>query len=106
MSVCLLWVTQQPCWWGIQPNTKVATLVFGFCHRFGLSSKILDYDMSSDGLLPNLLAFNVGVEVGQLVGLTAILIIMGFWRRTHSFLRYAFAAMPFGRKNWRQRSTR
>jgi hypothetical protein len=79
-------------WWGIQPNTKVATLVFGFCHGFGLSSKILDYDISSDGLLPNLIAFNVGVEVGQLLALTAILIMMGFWRRTNSFLRHAFAA--------------
>jgi hypothetical protein len=79
-------------WLGIQPNTKVATLVFGFCHGFGLSSKILDYDVSSDGLLPNLIAFNVGVEVGQLLALTAILIIMGFWRRTNSFLRHAFVA--------------
>jgi hypothetical protein len=79
-------------WWGIQPNTKVATLVFGFCHGFGLSSKILDYDISPDGLLPNLIAFNVGVEVGQLLALTAILIIMGFWRRTPSFIRYAFVA--------------
>lgn len=79
-------------WLGIQPNTKVATLVFGFCHGFGLSSKILDYDVSSDGLLPNLIAFNVGVEVGQLLALTAILIIMGFWRRTNSFLRHAFIA--------------
>jgi len=79
-------------WLGYQPNTKVATLVFGFCHGFGLSSKILDYNISPDGLLPNLLAFNVGVEVGQLLALAVILIAMGFWRRSPSFLRHAYTA--------------
>ncbi len=54
-------------WFGFQPNTKVATLVFGLFHGFGLSSKIIEYDISSDGLVPNLLAFNVGVEIGQLL---------------------------------------
>ena len=79
-------------WFSWQPNTKAATLLFGFCHGFGLSSKILDYEISSNGLLPNLLAFNVGVEVGQLLALGAILIAMGYWRRTPSFLKYAYTA--------------
>jgi HupE / UreJ protein len=79
-------------WFGFQPDTKAATLIFGFCHGFGLSSKILDYEISPDGLLPNLLAFNVGVEIGQLLALGAILIIMGFWRRTPSFLKHAYTA--------------
>lgn len=77
---------------GFQPDTKAATLIFGFFHGFGLSSKILDYEISPDGLLPNLLAFNVGVEVGQLLALGAILIVMGFWRKTPSFLKHAYAA--------------
>ena len=79
-------------WFGVQPNTKAATLIFGFFHGFGLSSKILNYEISPDGLLPNLLAFNVGVEVGQLLALGAILIVMGFWRRTPSFLKHAYTA--------------
>lgn len=79
-------------WFGVQPNTKVATLVFGFFHGFGLSTKILEYDISPDGLLPNLLAFNVGVEIGQLLALSSILILMGFWRRTESFWRHAYTA--------------
>ena len=79
-------------WFGFQPNTKVATLVFGLFHGFGLSSKIIEYDISSDGLVPNLLAFNVGVEIGQLLALSAILIVMGFWRRTTGFLRHAYTA--------------
>ena len=67
-------------WFGFQPNTKAATLIFGFFHGFGLSTKIIEYDISPDGLIPNLLAFNVGVEIGQLVALAMILILMSFWR--------------------------
>lgn len=78
-------------WFGLQPNTKLATLLFGFCHGFGLSSKIIDYDISPDGLLPNLLAFNVGVEIGQLIALGTILIVMGFWRQHSSFFRQAYS---------------
>lgn len=79
-------------WFGFQPNTKAATLVFGLFHGFGLSTKIIEYNISPDGLVPNLLAFNVGVEIGQLVALSIILIGMGFWRRTPSFLRHAYTA--------------
>ena len=79
-------------WFGFQPNTKAATIIFGFCHGFGLSSKIIEYNISPDGLVPNLLAFNVGVEIGQLLALSLILIVMGFWRRRESFWRHAYAA--------------
>lgn len=79
-------------WLGFQPNTKVATLVFGLFHGFGLATKIIEYDISSDGLVPNLLAFNVGVEIGQLLALAVILITMGYWRRTASFTRHAYTA--------------
>ena len=79
-------------WFGVQPSTKAATLIFGFLHGFGLASKIIDYEISSDGLLPNLLAFNVGVEIGQLIALAAILLVMTRWRATPSFARQAYAA--------------
>ena len=79
-------------WFGFQPNTKAATLIFGFFHGFGLATKIIEFEIAEDGLIPNLLAFNVGVEIGQLLALGAILIVMGFWRRTESFMRHAFAA--------------
>ena len=78
-------------WFGFQPSTKVATLLFGFLHGFGLASRIIDYDISPDGLWPNLIAFNVGVEVGQLLALAAILVVMSYWRATPSFARQAYA---------------
>ena len=77
-------------WFGFQPNTKAATLIFGLFHGFGLATKILDFEVSPDGLIPNLLAFNVGVEIGQLLALAAILIVMSYWRRTSSFARHAY----------------
>lgn len=79
-------------WFGVQPNTKVATLVFGFFHGFGLATKIQEYNLSPDGLMPNMLAFNVGVEIGQLLALGTILIVMGFWRRSDSFMKHAYTA--------------
>jgi hypothetical protein len=79
-------------WFGHQPDTRIATLVFGLIHGFGLATKIQEYEMSREGLLPNLLAFNVGVEIGQLLALACILIAMGYWRRTAGFLRHAYSA--------------
>ena len=79
-------------WFGFQPNTKAATLIFGLFHGTGLATKILDYQIASDGLLPNLLAFNVGVELGQILALAVILIVMGFWRKSPSFFRQAYTA--------------
>ena len=79
-------------WFGFQPDTRAATMIFGLFHGFGLATKILDYGMSSDGLVPNLIAFNVGVELGQLLALGVILIGMSFWRRTASFMRQAYTA--------------
>ena len=79
-------------WFGFQPSTKIATLIFGLFHGFGLATKILDYKMSSDGLIPNLIAFNVGVELGQVIALSIILIAMSYWRRTESFNEHAYSA--------------
>lgn len=79
-------------WFGVQPNTKAAVLVFGFFHGFGLATKLQDFSLSSDGLVPNMLAFNVGVEIGQVLALSAILIAMTYWRSAPSFTRYSAAA--------------
>jgi len=79
-------------WFGYQPNTKAAVLIFGFFHGFGLATKLQDFTLSEDGLVANILAFNIGVEIGQLLALAAILILMNFWRRSSIFVQQAFAA--------------
>ena len=79
-------------WFGFQPSTKIATHVFGLIHGFGLATKILEYNMSSDGLIPNLIAFNVGVELGQVMGLIIIFIMISYWRRFGNFMQQAYKA--------------
>ncbi len=79
-------------WFGVQPDTKAAVLIFGLFHGMGLATKLQDFALSKEGLVPNMIAFNVGVELGQLLALAGILIVMGFWRRSSNFHRHAFAA--------------
>jgi hypothetical protein len=79
-------------WFGCQPNTKAAVLIFGFFHGFGLAAKLQDFTLSEDGLVANILAFNVGVEIGQLLALAIILMVMNFWRRSSVFAQQAFRA--------------
>lgn len=77
---------------GFQPNTKAAVLIFGFFHGFGLATKLQEFTLSEDGLVGNILAFNVGVELGQMLALSAILIAMNVWRSTDAFRRQAFVS--------------
>ena len=79
-------------WFGVQPDTRAATLIFGFLHGFGLASKIIEYNISPDGLLTNLIAFNLGVEIGQLAALALILVAMRHWRASLAFARQAYRA--------------
>lgn len=77
---------------GFTPNQRAAVLIFGFFHGFGLATKLRDLVVTRDGLLPNLISFNVGVELGQFMALGIILLLMNLWRQTESFRRGAFAA--------------
>ncbi len=76
---------------GFEPNTKIAVLIFGLFHGFGLATKLQELDLSRNGLVTNIVSFNVGVEIGQVLALTAVLILLSFWRSRKSFGRYAFA---------------
>jgi hypothetical protein len=76
---------------GFEPNTKLAVLIFGLFHGFGLATKLQQLDLAKDGLLTNIVSFNVGVEIGQVLALTAVLIVLSVWRMRKGFLRDAFA---------------
>lgn len=76
---------------GFQPNNKIAVLLFGLFHGFGLATKLQSLDLAREGLVTNILSFNVGVEIGQVLALTAVLIALSIWRTRSGFLRYAFA---------------
>ena len=79
-------------WFGVQPDQRGAVLAFGLIHGFGLATKLQDFALPRAGLAPKIVAFNAGVEIGQLLALAVILIAMAYWRRTAAFSRQAFAA--------------
>ncbi|MEW6999170.1 HupE/UreJ family protein [Colwelliaceae bacterium BS250] len=76
---------------GFQPDTKKAVLIFGLFHGFGLATKIQEFQLPNDGLWQNLLAFNVGVELGQFSALIFILLGINYWRQHQSFNHFATA---------------
>ncbi len=76
---------------GFHPNTRAAVMVFGLFHGFGLATKLQELTLSPNGLVTNIISFNVGVEIGQFLALTAILIALTYWRRHRGFLSHAFA---------------
>lgn len=76
---------------GFRPNTRAAVTVFGLFHGFGLATKLQEFTLSPNGLVTNIVSFNVGVEIGQMLALTAILIVISFWRTRPGFLRHSLA---------------
>ncbi|MBF4518963.1 HupE/UreJ family protein [Flavobacterium sp. ANB] len=74
---------------GKQPNAKAAVLIFGLFHGLGLASKLQDFKFDKEGLFTNLLGFNIGVEIGQFIALTFVLILITIWRRYPSFVRFS-----------------
>ena len=76
---------------GVQPDTRAAVLLFGLFHGFGLATKLQDFSLPRTGLVANIVSFNVGVEIGQGIALTFILIALTWWRARRGFARHAFA---------------
>ncbi len=70
----------------------MAVLVFGLFHGFGLATKLQEFQLAQDGLLANLIAFNLGVELGQFAALMFILLMISFWRKNHSFKQFSTAS--------------
>ena len=77
---------------GWRPDTRLAVLVFGLFHGLGLATKLEDLSLPANGLVANLISFNVGVELGQGLALTAVLLILMYWRTRPGFVKHAFAA--------------
>jgi hypothetical protein len=76
----------------MRPDPRLAVFVFGLFHGFGLATKLQEFALSPNGLITNIVSFNVGVELGQIFALSLIFIALTYWRATPSFLRHAFGA--------------
>lgn len=76
--------------WRLDP--RIAVLAFGLVHGLGLATKLQELQLSREGLAANLVAFNVGVEVGQLAALSVMVLLFTLWRSTRSFGRSIYPA--------------
>jgi len=73
----------------VSPNPKIAVFLFGLVHGFGLATKLQALTLSAEGLVANIIAFNVGVEIGQLLALVFLLVLINALRAGGSFERNA-----------------
>ncbi|HIF74406.1 MAG TPA: HupE/UreJ family protein [Porticoccaceae bacterium] len=74
----------------IQPNTKIAVFIFGLFHGLGLATKLQEFELSDNGLVTNIISFNIGVEIGQILALSFVFIVLSLWRTSGSYLRHSF----------------
>lgn len=77
---------------GKQMDARAAVFVFGLCHGLGLATKLQEFSLSNNGLVTNILSFNIGVEIGQAIALAFILVILSQWRRIKLFQSHAFVS--------------
>jgi hypothetical protein len=77
---------------GLAPDTRIAVFGFGLVHGLGLATKLQDLSLSRTGLAVNLVGFNLGVECGQLLALTMMVLLFALWRGTPSFQRHGSRA--------------
>lgn len=75
---------------GFSINNKAAVLVFGLFHGLGLATKLQDFQLSENGLIGNIVSFNIGVELGQMIALCFMLMLILLLRKLPHFTRYAF----------------
>lgn len=71
------------------PNLKAVVFIFGLIHGFGLSTRLQQLPLGDDGLIWKILSFNVGVEFGQIIALSAMVFLISAWRKTKSFTRFS-----------------
>lgn len=71
-------------WIGIEPpNLLGIVLAFGLIHGFGLATRLQSIGLPHDGLVPRLLAFNAGIEIGQVAALVVMTAMLAIVRRSH-----------------------
>jgi hypothetical protein len=72
------------------PDPRAAVFVFGLFHGLGLATRLQAFDLSPNGLLSNLISFNVGIEIGQILALAGVFLVLSVWRQSPGFQRHAF----------------
>ncbi|MGY8813900.1 MAG: HupE/UreJ family protein [Gammaproteobacteria bacterium] len=74
------------------PNMMAMIFSLGLIHGLGLSSRLQELPLSEDGLLLNIISFNVGIELGQIFALVLMLLVIVAWRKSKSFASLSIAS--------------
>ncbi|MBI3771793.1 MAG: HupE/UreJ family protein [Gammaproteobacteria bacterium] len=74
------------------PNMMLMIIGLGLIHGFGLSTRLQELPLSEDGLLLNIISFNIGIELGQISALFLMLLLIAAWRKTHGFKAFSLIA--------------
>ena len=83
-------------WFGVPPpNLLFMVFAFGLIHGFGLATRLQAIGLPDDGLIPRLLAFNAGVELGQIAALVVMTGVLALIRRLHWFAPFTAIANTF-----------
>lgn len=67
------------------PNMLIMIVGLGLIHGLGLSTRLQELPLSTDSLLLNIISFNLGVELGQVSALAAMLLVVSMWRKSPKF---------------------
>jgi hypothetical protein len=68
------------------PNLLIMVFVFGLIHGFGLSTRLQQMTLAKDPeLVTKIIAFNVGVEFGQIAALALMTAVVKAWRTSTVF---------------------
>jgi hypothetical protein len=75
------------------PHLSGMVFSFGLIHGFGLSTRLQMLTIGGGmDLLGKIIAFNIGVELGQITALVVILSGLMLWHHTESFKKFSIAA--------------
>lgn len=72
----------------MNPWRPLVVFLFGLLHGLGFAGALGAFGIPGSQLLPSLLGFNIGVELGQLTVIALCFVLVGIW---------------FGRKSWYRR---
>jgi len=83
-------------YWNVKPpNLLVMIVTLGLVHGLGLSTRLQQLPLSEDQLLMNIISFNLGIELGQIIALSVMLLILMGWRKSASFQSFSRVSNMF-----------
>lgn len=71
------------------PNMLLMITGLGLIHGFGLSTRLQELPLDAENLLLNIVTFNLGIELGQIIALAVMLVLLRVWRDRASFQPFA-----------------